>query len=42
MRCGFHGLRRHLFMKSSGRFCGGAEGVSDRGSFSDRFQVDEV
>jgi len=29
-------------MKSSGKFCGGAEVVSDRGSLSDRFQVDEV
>ena len=29
LRCGCRGLRRHLFMKSSGRFCGGAEEVSD-------------
>ena len=42
LRCGFCGLRRHLFMKSSGRFSGGAEAVSDRGSLSDRFQDDEV
>ena len=29
LRCGFRGLRLHLFMKSSGRFCGGAEEFSD-------------